>query len=105
MYNESRKNMKEILSIIGLRNIILYLIIINLIGFFTMLIDKYKAKKGFWRTPEKTIFIITLLGGGIGTITGMYLFRHKTKKLKFTIGLPTILISEILVVVYFLFFY
>ena len=105
MYNESRKNMEEILSIIGLRNIILYLIIINLIGFFTMLIDKYKAKKGFWRTPEKTIFIITLLGGGIGTITGMYLFRHKTKKLKFTIGLPTILISEILVVVYFLFFY
>lgn len=97
--------MEEILSIIGLRNIILYLIIINLIGFFTMLIDKYKAKKGFWRTPEKTIFIITLLGGGIGTITGMYLFRHKTKKLKFTIGLPTILISEILVVVYFLFFY
>ena len=83
----------------------LYLLIINLIGFFTMLIDKYKAKKGFWRTPEKTIFIITLLGGGIGTITGMYLFRHKTKKLKFTIGLPTILISEILVVVYFLFFY
>ncbi len=75
------------------RNIILYLFGINIIGFFVMGIDKYKAKKGFWRTPEKTIFTITLLGGGIGTIAGMYTFRHKTKKLKFTVGLPTILIS------------
>ena len=85
--------------------IILYVLIINLIGFFIMGIDKFKAKKGFWRTPEKTIFTITLLGGGIGTVTGMYLFRHKTKKMKFTIGLPTILISEIVLIVYFMFFY
>lgn len=85
--------------------IILYVLIINLIGFFIMGIDKFKAKKGFWRTPEKTIFTITLLGGGIGTVTGMYLFRHKTKKMKFTIGLPTILISEIVLIIYFMFFY
>ena len=85
--------------------IILYVLIINLIGFFIMGIDKFKAKKGFWRTPEKTIFTITLLGGGIGTVTGMYLFRHKTKKMKFTIGLPTILISEIVLIIYFVFFY
>lgn len=85
--------------------IILYVLIINLMGFFIMGIDKFKAKKGFWRTPEKTIFTITLLGGGIGTVTGMYLFRHKTKKMKFTIGLPTILISEIVLIIYFMFFY
>lgn len=85
--------------------IILYVLIINLIGFLIMGLDKFKAKKGFWRTPEKTIFTITLLGGGIGTVTGMYLFRHKTKKMKFIIGLPTILISEIVLIIYFVFFY
>lgn len=67
-----------------------------------MALDKFKAQKGYYRTPEKTIFMITILGGGIGTITGMYLFRHKTKKLKFTIGLPTILISEIFIIIYLL---
>ena len=85
--------------------IILYVLIINLIGFLIMGLDKFKDKKGFWRSPEKTIFTITLLGGGIGTVTGMYLFRHKTKKMKFTIGLPTILISEIVLIIYFVFFY
>ena len=53
---------------------------------------------------EKTIFIITVLGGGIGTISGMYAFRHKTQKLHFTIGLPTITILEIIGVIYFTFF-
>ena len=59
---------------------LIYLIVINLIGFCIMGLDKYKAKKGKWRTPEKTLFSITLLGGGIGTTAGMYHFRHKTKK-------------------------
>ena len=85
--------------------IFLYVIIINIIGFLIMGIDKFKAQRGYWRTPEKTIFMITLLGGGIGTVAGMYVFRHKTKKLKFTIGLPTILISEIVLIIYFVFFY
>lgn len=91
-------------NIFTIKNIIIYLIIINVIGFLAMLIDKKKAQKGSWRIPEKTLFIITLLGGGIGTIAGMYIFRHKTKKLKFTIGFPTILITEIFVAVYFIFF-
>ena len=65
-----------------------------------MYIDKQKAKRGAWRIPENTLFAITALGGGIGTIAGMYLFRHKTKKVKFTVGLPTILICEILLVIY-----
>ena len=92
--------MEEIMSILTIKNIIIYLIIINLIGFLAMYIDKQKAKKGAWRIPENTLFVITALGGGIGTIGGMYTFRHKTKKLKFTIGLPTILICEVLLVLY-----
>ena len=86
------------------KNFVIYLIIINIIGFSVMYIDKQKAKKGKWRIPEKTIFIITVLGGGIGTISGMYAFRHKTQKLHFTIGLPTITILEIIGVIYFTFF-
>ena len=81
---------------------VIYLLVINLIGFLAMGIDKWKSKNNAWRIPEKTLFTITLLGGGIGTITGMYTFRHKTKKLYFTIGFPVILITEIFLVGYML---
>ena len=67
-----------------------------------MFIDKQKAKRGSWRIPEKSLFIITFLGGGVGTISGMYLFRHKTRKIYFTVGFPVILISEIALVVYWI---
>lgn len=88
-------------QLFSVKNIVIYLVLINLLGFFMMYYDKRKAKKGKWRTPEKTLFTITLLGGGLGTTIGMYVFRHKTKKLKFTIGFPTILITEIVLAVYF----
>lgn len=94
----------EIGEIFSVRNIIIYLIIINIIGFYMMWSDKRKAKWGKWRIPEHTLFVVTALGGGIGTIAGMYTFHHKTKKLKFTIGLPTILILEIVLFVYLKFF-
>ena len=68
-----------------------------------MWLDKRKAIKGSWRIPEKTLFIITAIGGGIGTIAGMYTFRHKTKKLNFVIGLPLITILEIILMIYYLF--
>ena len=61
----------DFIEIIQLRNIIIYLIIINVIGFLAMLIDKQKAKRGSWRIPEKSLFIITLLGGWI-----RHYFRH-----------------------------
>lgn len=86
------------------KNIIIYLISINIIGFLIMWIDKRKAIKGSWRIPEKTLFIITGLGGGIGTIAGMYIFRHKTQKVAFVIGFPLITILEIIAVIYFIFF-
>lgn len=90
------------LEIFPLKNVIIYLVVINIVGFLAMFIDKEKAKRGAWRIPEKTLFLLTILGGGIGTITGMYLFRHKTKKLKFTVGLPVILITEVALIVYWI---
>lgn len=93
-------NIISLSEIFSLRNVIIYLIVINLIGFYMMWSDKRRAKWGKWRIPENTLFIVTALGGGIGTIAGMYTFRHKTKKLKFTIGLPTILVLEIILVIY-----
>lgn len=94
--------MEEIFTI---KNIIIYLIFANVIGFFAMWLDKRKAQKGKWRIQEKTLFLITALGGGIGTIAGMYTFRHKTKKLGFTVGLPAILILEIITIIYFKVFF
>ena len=88
-------------NILTTKNIIIYLIIINLIGFSAMYIDKQKAKKGKWRIPEKTLFIITALGGGLGTIAGMYTFRHKTQKIAFVIGFPLITILEIIAILYY----
>ena len=89
-------------DIFEIKHIIIYLVIINIIGFLAMFIDKQKARRGSWRIPEKTLIILTAIGGGIGTLIGMYAFRHKTKKLKFTIGIPAILIAEILLVIMFI---
>ena len=87
-------------QIFTVQNIVIYFIAINIIAFLAMLVDKKKAKKGSWRIKESTLFTLVLLGGGIGGIAGMYTFRHKTKKLYFTIGFPVILICEIVLVIY-----
>ena len=81
--------------------LILYFFIINLIGYFLMYLDKQKAKKSKWRIKESTFFLIAILGGSIGAFLGMYIFRHKTKHLKFAIGLPLIIIVQAFVI-YFL---
>ena len=83
--------------------IIIYVLSINLITFLAMLIDKKKAKWGRWRIKEGTLFTLVLLGGGIGGILGMYLFRHKTKKARFVFGFPAILILEIVAIIVFVF--
>ena len=72
-----------------------YLILINAAAFLLMLIDKYKAKKNKWRIPEATLMGAAAIGGSLGAIAGMYTFRHKTKHLKFTMGLPAILALQI----------
>ena len=67
-----------------------------------MWLDKWKAKNDAWRIPESTLMALALMGGSIGGIAGMYTFRHKTKKPKFYIGMPAILIFEIIAVIYIL---
>lgn len=74
---------------------IIYLILMNLIGLFLMGLDKSKAKRHAWRIPERTLFLASLLGGSIGTWAGMYLFRHKTKHWYFVVGMPAILVVQI----------
>ena len=88
---------------IGIKEALLYLLVINILGFFAMGLDKHKAKMGSWRIPENTLFGFCFLGGGIGTIAGMYTFRHKTKKKLFTIGMPLVVVLQILIVIYFKF--
>lgn len=75
-----------------------YFAAINLIGFALMGIDKHKAKKRAFRIPEATLFIVAIIGGSIGSIIGMYAFRHKTKHLSFVYGMPFILILQIILV-------
>ena len=83
--------------------VLIYLAVINIAGFIVMAVDKAKAKKNAWRIPEKTFFIISLLGGGLGSWVGMYTFRHKTKHWYFVIGIPAIFLIEVAVVLYFVF--
>ena len=78
---------------------LIYLCIINAAGFMLMLVDKFKAKKNLWRIPEATLFIVAILGGSIGSLLGMYTVRHKTKHLKFTVGMPLILALQVMAVV------
>ena len=82
-----------------LKYFIIYLIVINLIAFLAMFIDKKKAKYGKWRIPEQTLLILAITGGSIGAIAGMYVFRHKTKKLRFSVGFPVILILQIILLI------
>ena len=75
--------------------IITYLVLVNATALVLMLADKQKARRGAWRIPEATLLGIALVGGSVGAITGMYLFRHKTRHLKFSLGLPLILAAQI----------
>lgn len=89
-------------DIFSIKNILIYLVIINLVAFLAMYIDKRRAKWGKWRIKESTLFTLVLLGGGIGGIAGMYAFRHKTQKPRFIIGFPGILIVQIICAIIFL---
>ena len=97
------ENVIDLAQIFNLQNAIIYLIVINIITFLAMFIDKKKAKYGKWRISESALFTLVILGGGIGGIAGMYTFRHKTQKPRFVIGFPAILIFEIFVVIYYTF--
>ena len=79
-----------------MRLLILYLLIMNAAGVISMLMDKRKAKKKLWRIPEATLLGIAALGGSVGSLVGMYAFRHKTKHVKFTLGIPAFLIAQLI---------
>ena len=72
-----------------------YLLLINAAAFVLMLVDKQKARKKLWRIPESTLLLSAAIGGSPGALAGMYIFRHKTRHLKFTLGVPAILIVQI----------
>ena len=83
-----------------LKYVLYYLAAINLITFFVYGIDKWRAKRGAWRIPEKTLFLLPILGGSVGAIAGMKVFHHKTKHWYFKYGLPLILLLQIALVVW-----
>lgn len=84
--------------------VILYLVVVNIFGFLQMGFDKRKAKMGAWRISEKSLFLVALIGGSVGSICGMQIFRHKTRHWYFVYGMPAILILQ-LIIVYYLFIY
>lgn len=69
-----------------------YLLVINIVGLTVMAVDKKRAAHNEWRIPERTLFLVAILGGALGTTLGMFLFRHKTKHWYFRVGFPLILI-------------
>lgn len=79
----------------------LYLAVVNAVAFALYGIDKYKAKAGAWRIPEKTLLGVAVLGGSVGAMAGMKFFHHKTKHNLFRYGLPAILALQ-MAALYFL---
>lgn len=75
--------------------LICYLSAVNLLTLVLMGLDKGKARRGARRIPEKTLFLTAAIGGSVGAIAGMFLFRHKTRHLSFVLGLPAILLAQL----------
>lgn len=75
--------------------LLIYLLIINAVGFLIMLADKRKAQKNLWRIPESTLLTVALIGGSLGSLAGMRVFHHKTRKPKFYIGIPAIIVVQL----------
>jgi len=85
-----------------MRELLIYLIVINIIGLFSMYIDKRKAIKKKYRIPEKTLFGIAIIGGSLGSYIGMRMFRHKTRHWYFAYGIPLIYAIQIIVLYFVL---
>lgn len=83
--------------------LILYFCLINIVGLSFMGIDKQKARKHQWRISEKTLFMIAIVGGSLGSLCGMHLFRHKTKHKAFVLGIPFILVLQIVILFFILY--
>ena len=79
--------------------VVIYFVLVNLIAFIMYGVDKKKAIKHKWRIPEHDLILVAVLGGSIGALLGMKAFRHKTKHPKFFIGVPAILIVQLILLV------
>ncbi|HIR64726.1 MAG TPA: DUF1294 domain-containing protein [Candidatus Faecousia faecigallinarum] len=75
--------------------LLVYLVLVNAAGLLFMFVDKQKAQRGQWRIPEATLMLTAAIGGSVGSLLGMYLFRHKTRHSKFTVGIPLILVLQV----------
>lgn len=75
-----------------------YLILVNGITMILYGMDKWKAKAGKWRIPERTLLLFTLAGGSVGALAGMLMFRHKTRTAKFVVGVPVMLVVHCVIV-------
>ena len=85
-----------------MKEISLYLAAINVVTFLVYGLDKWKAKQGAWRIKESTLLLLAAVGGSVGALLGMQAFRHKTKHLQFTVGVPLILLVQIGLAVWWL---
>ena len=75
-----------------------YLIVINIVTWIAFGLDKWKAKSGKWRIPERTLLLLALAGGSLGALAGMIMFRHKTRKAKFFISVPVMFVVHCVIV-------
>jgi len=83
--------------------LVLYLLVINLVTYLLYGLDKWKAKKNKRRIPEKVLLSFAAVGGSVGALLGMYGFRHKTKHMKFKVGVPLILLAHVALAVWLIF--
>ena len=91
------------MPVITLNNVaVLLLIVINIIGFITVKSDKYRAIKKRWRVPEKKLFLISILGGCLGVYAGLVMYRHKTRRWSFMLGIPLIMLIQVFITLYWL---
>ena len=78
-----------------------YFLLVNIVTFMTFGVDKFKSKKGRRRIPESSLLLLAAVGGSVGALLGMEIFRHKTLHAKFKFGVPAILVVQIIIAVYF----
>lgn len=80
----------------GVAGMLFYALLgLNVYAFVMMALDKAKARAGEYRTPEKRIFLVAACGGSVGVLLAMYTFRHKTKHIQFTLGIPCIIAAQV----------
>lgn len=90
------------MKLTDIKELTIYFVFINVLTFLLYGIDKWKARRGKWRIPEETLIWLAIVGGSIGALLGMYLFRHKTKHKKFTLGIPAIFLIQMGLFYYFI---